>query len=425
MTRTNGQLTVVVVTATVLPDSQRLPGALAEILRTHPIGRSWQLTEVVAESSPALVKKLGVSRVPTVLVYRLGKDGFELAGHKSDSADADVVYGWLCAVAAQERDKAAPTGDTAVTRTNHLYASGQGQPSPQMPAPAYAPPTYVPQPPQQYYQPQVAPVPFQVPPVVSAPAAPPTVIAPAAPSFVVQQQAPTLIMSPAPAPNIVFAPSAPAMPTITVMQPASAPVASAPTASNVPQLFLSAPAAAPAAAAPTFAMAPTAAPTFAMAPAAPTFAMAPTSMVAAAPATQPVAAAPTANIGQGPFTTTVLTTIAPSLLDNLLGAIGEHFARKRQPRLQMAPAPVAQQYAQAPVALAPAPASNYVPAGYAQAPGGQPGYLAYPASAPPAPEYGYAAQAPPSYPTPSPQGSGPSYHGYGHGAPTKSGLFHR
>ncbi len=129
---------------------------------------------------------------------------------------------------------------------------------------------------------------------------------------------------------------------------------------------------APVAAAPTMAMAPVAAaPTMAMAPvaAAPTMAMAP---VAAAPAAAaPAAAAPT------------MMLVAPSLLNRLIGTIGEHFAQKKNPRILMAQAPG--------LAPAPAPAPAYAaapaPAYAAPAPTAL-GYLEAPAPGPYPPCYG-------------------------------------
>ncbi len=66
----------------------------------------------------------------------------------------------------------------------------------------------------------------------------------------------------------------------------------------------------------------------------------------------------------------------PNLLNRVLGAIGEHFAQKKNPRVQMGQAPM---MAQAPVAQAPVaqgPTIGYAPVtAYAPAPVGQAAYV--------------------------------------------------
>lgn len=151
--------------------------------------------------------------------------------------------------------------------------------------------------------------------VYAQPAAQPVYVAAPSSTVVVQPPAQTVVMAPQPAPRIIFA----------------------------------APAAQPA--------------TFLLAPMVP----APAPMMAAPAA---LAAAPP---GPSPAPATVLSLSAPGLVDRLLGTVGEHFARKKEPRLQTVTAgqaplsfvPVGQP---APAGYAPAPAAaplGYAPAGYA------------------------------------------------------------
>lgn len=152
-------------------------------------------------------------------------------------------------------------------------------------------------------------------PVYNTPAAPPVYAAlPQSAPVVLQPQAATVIVGPTPPPNIVIASAPATAPTVTYATVAPPPA-------STPNLFL--------------APSPTAAPQSA----------------AAAPATQalylsapvPAAAAPTA-----------LVLMAPNLLDRALGTLGEHLARRKNPRVQLATTPAV---AAAPTYAAPLAAS--------------------------------------------------------------------
>jgi hypothetical protein len=84
-----------------------------------------------------------------------------------------------------------------------------------------------------------------------------------------------------------------------------------------------------------------------------------------APPMQPMQAPPMQPM-QAPSTAMMLQ--APGLLNSLLGTIGEHLARRRNPRVQMSPMPT---LAQAPVANAPV---AYAPVGQGQAYAAMTGY---------------------------------------------------
>jgi hypothetical protein len=132
----------------------------------------------------------------------------------------------------------------------------------------------------------------------------------------------------------------------------------------------------------------------------------------------PVAAAPSVGqapgIGQGPVSTALVTMVAPSLLESILGAIGNRLRQRGLPRMEVAQAPTVNTVP-GNLALAPtAPAFAAAPAAYPQVgymPVGPPYAAPPPAMAPP-PEY-----APP---VPSAQGYAyPPAHSH------KSGWFRR
>jgi hypothetical protein len=382
-----GRPTVVVVTAQAEPASAALRDALPVLLRTQPVGAVAMLAEMPAELHADRVRALGVSRLPAVLVYGRGAGGMQLVGHKLGATDPYQVTGWLASLGLERAAIAA--ADPTVLRTGGGYPSTQ-TPSGQAPPPPYVPQAPPPQsPPPMMYVPQQQ---VQMAPTYAAPSPAPLVVAPPSQPVVVAQPPQTIMVAPAPPPNIVF--SAPTQPTVMMAPVASAPPAAAPT-----NAFLapSQPAAAPVA---MMAMAPAAAP------------------VAMAPAPAPVAMAPQ-QVGQGPVTAAFMTLVAPTLLERLLGSIGQHFAQKGQPRLAMGQAPTMSNVAMAPTAMGAAPMAMMAP----QAP---PGYRLVPISAyeaaPPAygppPGYGYGppAEAYPPPNAPSPQGyrsaPAPRKHGW-------------
>ena len=432
--------TLVVVTSPRQPASLQFCKALAHSPEAAALAGSLQFAELSEDIYPEKVKELGVQAFPTLIVYVHDEAGTKVLGTTSTLIDPAGVVPWLRSLGFTAK---APC-DSALIQVDHYPTpSGQAYPTEQAPPPyappkqpmmapppAYSPPPQVPQyaapPPQQQY---MAPVP--------APA--PVYLQTSTPTMVVQQAPQQIILAPPGPPQVTVAMAPSAMPTVSYAPVAGAPMASAPMNlfTQPAQAPPSQPAQAPVAMAP-YAMAPA---PVAMAPAP---AQAPVAM-APAPAQAPMAMAPA--VGQGPLAATALTMILtnPSFLDKIVGTIGEHFAQKKNPRIQMGQAPTMAQapVAQAPVGYAPqgyAPQA-YAPVGYAAAPyAAQAAYAAY-AAAPltpeatmfspcntfrafckfhngpcPGPGPEYAAPAPP-YPAPSPQGVPEKSHPWR--------LFHR
>ena len=382
-TQKTGRPTVVVATSSRSPESLALRRDLLGIAEARSLAGTIHFAEMPESRYAVQLRALRVDGFPTVIVYRRGSKGLEVVDTLSRPKDAYVVTAWLGTLGLES---AADRPDEGLVRAQHATPQ-RPNPTPQAPPqpPPYQPPY---QPP---YVPQYAPQP-QYAPIVQTPAAAPMVLSQPGPTFMVQQQAPTIMLAPPSAPNIV------------VMQAPS----QAPSVSYAPQGPASAPA-------PNF---------FAPAPqpsqAPPAYApQQPMMMVAQAP--QP-AQAPA--VGQGPLLATAATMILtnPSLIDSMLGTIGEHFANKKNPRIKMVQAPA--------IAQAPTAPAGYAPAGYAPAvcygPTGGQAYLAVPAG-------GYGG--PPGYGPPpyaEPPGYGPSPQGYTPGPsypapapPRKGGLFHR
>jgi hypothetical protein len=408
-----GRPTVVIVTSRNDAASAQLRDGLAGILQTQAIGGQVQLAEMPSEAHAQRLRQMGVTSVPTVLVYTREGNGLRLAGYRVGMADPYQIIGWLGSVPLAPVPGAPAAADTGIVRTGG--PSSQGEPSPQhehRPSPQMPTQPRVEQPvrPPAPVYPQHT-ITAQMPPVVTSPPVTPTIVSPPASTFVVQPQPATLVMAPAPQPNIIFAGSAPNVPTISIAQPTAG---SAPPAGGAPVNLISQPAPAPpAGSAPPAGAAP------------PSFAMAPTPGLAPQPGQAPQA-------GQGPISTALITMIAPSLFDQLLGAIGDRLRQRRLPRMEMGQAPVVNTIPGPIAAMAP-------PAGLA------PTSLAAPAYAPMAPQVGYMPVGPP-YPAYPPQGYapppqqpyyGPEYapppmpsaQGYGHPptghAPRKWGLFSR
>ena len=368
-TRKTGVPTLVLVTSESSPASMALwrdlKAAHDESTRRDAI----QLIHVAIEELGNTAKKLGLKRVPAVLLYCRDDDKVNLAGQHSGPMDVEFIGGW---VGLYHRDGtktkvAVDKGDDAdVRQTNYQdYPSAQSTPQYQQPQPPPKAPPYQapppPQPPQQptYYPPQQQQY-YTPPPMVPVYQQPqPTMVyAPSPPPIYVQPSAPTIVMGPAPQPNFAFAPqpaSAPmAMAPMNLLAPANAPQ---PPQGNAPQPPANAPqpptyAMAPAPQ-PTYAMAPAPQPTYAMAPAPPpTYAMAPAPQptYAMAPAPQPVYAAapqpayaPASVVAAAP----ALMLSNPRLFGRLLGTIGESLSELGNPRVRMARAPAYQSAIQA------------------------------------------------------------------------------
>jgi hypothetical protein len=351
-TASTGVPTVVIVTSPAEPASLQLCRALATSPEVARLSGSFQFAEMGSDLYKAQVQKLGIQRFPTVIVYRRGARGVEAAASTSGLSQPTEVVHWLGLLELATRGVG--TADAAIVRAAYgqAAASGQAYPTEQAPSPnppskqPVAPPTppYVPPPP--VYAPPPVPM---APPAYQAPypAPAPVYLQPPAPTMVVQQAPQQIVLAPAPPPQITVAMAPPTMPTVSYAPP----TANAPPPNLFTQPAMAPPAAAPPAAAP---------------PAQPVM-MAPVAMAPPAQAPQ---------VGQGPITTALaMTLINPSLINRILGAIGEHLAQKKNPRIQMAQAPAMgpapAPAAQAPIAYAPV---GQAPAAYGYAPVGQAPY---------------------------------------------------
>jgi hypothetical protein len=306
-TMSTGRPTVIAVTSNADGASRQLWSNLLKQPGIEDLSRSMHFVELIAETAPARVQKLGIKSTPTILVYRRGAKGLELAGYQVSPRDAAAVAAWLGAPGGMA--SAILAVDPALMRTDFHSSPGYGpspsaqgyvpQAAPQAP-PQQAPPQQAPMaPPQQ----QMMMVPAA--PMYAAPASPPVMVSPPSQSVFIQPQAPTIVVGQPAAPNVLYsAPAAPAATMLMAPQP-------------VPQ------------------------------PAPPTF-LAPAPLAAA----PPQAGAGTAVIG--------LLLENPSLFRQLLGALGRFLSRFGNPTVRMSNVP---QLAQVPLpvqgpALAPAAPSQ-------------------------------------------------------------------
>ena len=401
-----GRPSVVVVTERSSPRSLELVKSLQQAAASSLVGRMVSFAEMSREAYPQQVDRMGVTTFPALLVYGQNGSRLKLLGLRSGPLDVPTTLAWLVSLPIGSMAAVRPP-DPAVTRA----AAGDDYPSAQAPYPSgqhYPPaPPKVPSQPQPQPQPiPIVPVPqAQVPPVYTAPAPQPVVVATPAQPVVVQPSQPQVIIGPSQPPQITFANAPTAAPSVSYVQPANAPTGNAPQ-----QIFM--------------ANAPQPQPTGNAPPAQPMmYAMAPPMQ----PAMAPVGNAPP-QVGQSPVMAAALLT-NPRLWERLVGALGEHLAQKKNPRIQMGNAPTV---GQAPVAMAPtggAPTGyapmGYAPTGYAPlayAPVAQPAMMALPAMMPMygpppgyAPPYGYPPQQPycppPQPPGPPPNAPTPQYGG--------------
>lgn len=290
VTQQTGRLCVIGVTSTANPASQEAWRHLLSLNSVQEMSRSGTFVELPLELDPNTAKLLKVQAANSILVY--GGDGrrIRLVGHKSGLEDPYLLARWLETMGLVAGG--GPRIDPSVSQASHFHQ----QPSPQQPVPQVP---ISPQPPTQFMMPVAQPT---MAPVYTAPALAPTVVSPPSAPVVVQPSAPTVVVGPTPAPNIIFAQSAPAAPSVTMM------AAPAPT----PSVMMMAPQ--PVQAAP--------------------MAMAPVQALAPAPmmATQPQ---------QSVVGTTVVGLLLsnPNLIDRILGAIGRLLARRGQPRMEMTQTP--------------------------------------------------------------------------------------
>ena len=350
VTLATGQPTVAVVTSTSSPDSHRFWADFAAAPEVQDLIRTSRLVQITLESNPAYARTMGVKTTPTVLVYGKGSRGLELVGQQAGMTSVRAVVGWLTGQGVVASSSSPMAIDPALMRAGfHRYVTVQASPQAQAP-PAQAPPAQAPP----------AQAPPTLTPVVSAPAQAPVVISAPSTPVVLQPQSPTIIVGPAPPPNIVFAAAPPSPPNVLLMTP---------TSSAPPNLFLSSPpaqappAAAPPGPSPQQAAAPSAAPTApSAAPTAPS--AAPTNVLTLA---QPLQAAPTLGQQQSPVGTAVVGLLLenPSLIRQLLGALGRFLTRLGNPTLRMGGLPQTSQVAlssSAPIALVPVSGAQQVSA---------------------------------------------------------------
>ncbi|WZO96241.1 hypothetical protein EP7_003230 [Isosphaeraceae bacterium EP7] len=402
-----GRPMLVVVTSAANPDSGLLASEIAyrpEFVRLRP---ALQFVELSAEAEPGWMERLKVKQTPCMLLYkRNAANKAEMVARLDTPRSPEDSIRWLSAamsrtnisetLAGRSPGRESTIVDPEVRQTGgHGSASPQrAQPTPQQPyvaqpePPTKAPPSYAPPvavPPPNYAPPAYAPPPQQQPPQYVPVQSPQPVVVQTAPSPVlIQQQAPNIMIQAAPPPTITILNPAPtAGPTINYVNlpPAMAAPPVLPLfAQQAPQPQ------------PVYAQAPQ--PMYAPAPQ-PVYAQAPQPVYAQAP--QPVYAAPPVQAA-APQSAMVVTT--PRLFGRVIGAVGEGLSQFKNPRLQMAQAPVA-------AMQMPQAAPGIIPV-YAQQ-----GYGPPPSYPPQNPGY-YPPPAPPPTTTGSPQQDQP-----------QPGLIHR
>ena len=322
-TRTRGVATVAVFTAPERPASARFWAEFNEGAWARANRGLVQLVNVPKERNADLVRALGITRFPTVVIFGRGPGGVGVAklGTITDCETPEGLAQWLRAL-----DPGAARADAAVART--LYG-GDVYPSQQVPPPAaQAPPQVQAQP-----QPQPAPMLMAAPPAVSTTA---TMIQVPSQNLMIQQAPPQVFLAPQPSPLVY-------VPQVMNAAPAPAMAPSAPAAN----LFMMAPA-------PALAAAPAPQPTLAAAP--PTLALA--ASPAAAPATLAVAASGPQTLAVNNQTLSLASTgtrsrvrvKGPGLLSASLARFGERLTQLGRTRIVS----VQETTLEAPAAQAPA-----------------------------------------------------------------------
>jgi hypothetical protein len=293
-----------------------------------------QFTEKSIEDDPAWARKLGITTVPTILVYRRGTTGWAPVDRKSPPFDEAEASAWLTGAV---KPLAFVRRDPNIVRTGGHRPADTVQASPQQVAqPPACPPQQVAQPPQVSQPPTVVQQPtttmtLQTTPTVSTPItgpqAPPVVLqSPASP--VVLQPAPMHVMvGPAPAPVVTFVQGSSPAPQVSV-------ATVTPTQSQQ-NLFVSGPQVQtqqPSMASPqqhVQVATPSAGQT-------PTVQQQTVQLVPSVQTTQPAVQAQAGSSVQ-----TALVLKQPHLLNRLLGALGRYLAQKGNPVLMMNNTPTA------------------------------------------------------------------------------------
>jgi hypothetical protein len=295
ITRTHGAATVAVVTSSQEPSSVRFWKELYEGAWARNNRGLVQVVNVSKEADPELVRAMGVSRFPTLIVYSRGARG---VGHLATIADCER------ADAAVERLQSLDLGlsqpakaDRAVSQTgSDVYPTQQAQ----APPTAWCPPVTTSAPPTQPTVVSLAPQPVQ---------ATASLVQMPSHNIMIQQAPAQVFLAPTPAP-IVYVPQ--------VMAPVAgaAPVASAPPAN----LFM---------AMPTVAAAPAPQPTTAVA-AAPA-----AGVVAVAANPQPVAAVSNSTLSlPSSGTRTRVRVRGPGLVGSSLARLGQRLTQFGRSRIE-------------------------------------------------------------------------------------------
>ena len=392
--RRTGKLLVVVTSSTADSNSTAFVATLKGVVSGASSELAPLFTEMPAERYDAELKRIGVKTHPTLILYRPGPRTIELLGSRSGFQTVRQALAWLdsngvlktktaASLSAQTQAPTPPLpgrsepkpesaqhdpelqktgGQSPSGSEQHPYPTEQGyRPTPQPPAkvPMICPP------PQPTYQPA------PVTPVYTQAAPQPVVVSAPSPPVVFQPSAPTIVVGPTPQPNIVFANAPQSVPNVTIVNAGNAPQPGNAPQAQPPQLFLAnapqpqppqayAPQPQPPQAyapQPTMAYAPQPQPMMAYAPQPQpmmAYAPQPQPMMAYAPQPQPAMGYAPQPTGNSPLLAAALLT-NPRLTDRILGAIGEHLAQRKNPRIQMSSQPT---IAQAPVASA---ATGYAP----------------------------------------------------------------
>ena len=194
-----GRPIVMVVTSPSNPSSQAFRRALAARVAARPESCPAHFTEQSIEADPVWTKKLGITTVPTILVYGRGKTGLVLLGRKSPPFDDATALAWLADVA-----KPAPIvhRDAAVVRTLGHHNDGV-QPSPQQVGQPQVGQPQVTTPSPQPVTMTVQSTPTVATPI-TGPQATPVVVQSSSPAVVLQPSPMQVMVGPSPAPVVTF-----------------------------------------------------------------------------------------------------------------------------------------------------------------------------------------------------------------------------
>jgi hypothetical protein len=273
------------------------------------------------EANPELAKKLGITTVPTILVYRRGESGLAMVGRKSAPLDESSALNWL---ADYLTPATFPNHDPDVVRTLGHRNQVVVQASPQQVAqpPVVSQPQVVVQ--QQPVVQQPVTMTLQTTPMVSTPItgpqAAPVVLQPSSAPVVVQPSPTHILVGPSPAPIVTFVQGPAPAPQVSVAAPAGA----------QPNLFVSGPQAQPQQ------------PSVAPSPQQQTQVSNPQVTQAQAAPQQTVQLVSTVQAGQplvqsqgGAGVQTALLLQQPNVINRMLAGLGRHLVQKGNPRLMM------------------------------------------------------------------------------------------